>query len=144
LVSVAGKESEPLARKLGAHVYIDSSATNAAEELKKLGGARLILSTAPSGKAMASLVDGLSANGRMLVIGAGPGSHRSTNRHHDLRQQRTEGLGFRHRPDSEDTLRFAAYTGVRAMIEKYPLDKVNEAYNRMTSGKAQFRVVLTM
>jgi D-arabinose 1-dehydrogenase-like Zn-dependent alcohol dehydrogenase len=139
-----GKESEPLARKLGAHVYIDSSATNAAEELKKLGGARLILSTAPSGKAMASLVDGLSANGRMLVIGAGPDPIEVQTGTMIFGNKELKGWASGTAPDSEDTLRFAAYTGVRAMIEKYPLDKVNEAYNRMTSGKAQFRVVLTM
>jgi D-arabinose 1-dehydrogenase-like Zn-dependent alcohol dehydrogenase len=139
-----GKESEPLARKLGAHVYIDNSATNAAEELKKLGGARLILSTAPSGKAMASLVDGLSANGRMLVIGAGPDPIEVQTGTMIFGNKELKGWASGTAPDSEDTLRFAAYTGVRAMIEKYPLDKVNEAYNRMTSGKAQFRVVLTM
>jgi D-arabinose 1-dehydrogenase-like Zn-dependent alcohol dehydrogenase len=139
-----GKESEPLAKKLGAHMYIDSSATNAAEELKKLGGARVILSTAPSGKAMASLVDGLSANGRMLVIGAGPDPIEVQTGTMIFGNKELKGWASGTAPDSEDTLRFAAYTGVRPMIEKYPLDKVNEAYNRMTSGKAQFRVVLTM
>jgi len=139
-----GKQSEPLARKLGAHMYIDSSATNAAEELKKLGGARVILSTAPSGKAMASLVDGLSANGRMLVIGAGPDPIEVQTGTMIFGNKELKGWASGTAPDSEDALRFAAYTGVRAMIEKYPLDKVNEAYNRMTSGKAQFRVVLTM
>ena len=139
-----GKESEPLAKKLGAHMYIDSSATNAAEELKKLGGARLILSTAPSGKAMASLVDGLGANGRMLVIGAGPDPIEVQTGTMIFGNKELKGWASGTAPDSEDTLRFAAYTGVRPMIEKYPLDKVNEAYNRMTSGKAQFRVVLTM
>jgi D-arabinose 1-dehydrogenase-like Zn-dependent alcohol dehydrogenase len=139
-----GKQSEPLARKLGAHMYIDSSATNAAEELKKLGGARVILSTAPSGKAMASLVDGLGANGRMLVIGAGPDPIEVQTGTMIFGNKELKGWASGTAPDSEDTLRFAAYTGVRPMIEKYPLDKVNEAYNRMTSGKAQFRVVLTM
>jgi D-arabinose 1-dehydrogenase-like Zn-dependent alcohol dehydrogenase len=139
-----GKQSEPLARKLGAHMYIDSSATNAAEELKKLGGARVILSTAPSGKAMASLVDGLGANGRMLVIGAGPDPIEVQTGTMIFGNKELKGWASGTAPDSEDTLRFAAYTGVRPMVEKYPLDKVNEAYNRMTSGKAQFRVVLTM
>jgi D-arabinose 1-dehydrogenase-like Zn-dependent alcohol dehydrogenase len=139
-----GKQSEPLARKLGAHMYIDSSATNAAEELKKLGGARVILSTAPSGKAMASLVDGLSANGRMMVIGAGPDPIEVQTGTMIFGNKELKGWASGTAPDSEDTLRFAAYTGVRPMIEKYPLDKVNEAYNRMTGGKAQFRVVLTM
>ena len=139
-----GKESEPLARKLGAHMYIDSSATNAAEELKKLGGARVILSTAPSGKAMASLVDGLGANGTMLVIGAGPDPIEVQTGTMIFGNKELKGWASGTAPDSEDTLRFAAYTGVRPMVEKYSLDKVNEAYNRMTSGKARFRVVLTM
>jgi D-arabinose 1-dehydrogenase-like Zn-dependent alcohol dehydrogenase len=139
-----GKESEALAKKLGAHVYIDSSSTDAAAELQKMGGARVILSTAPSGKAMAQLVDGLGANGTMLVIGAGPDPIEVQTGQLIFGNKELKGWASGTAPDSEDTLRFAAYTGVKAMIEKFPLEKVNEAYNRMTSGKAQFRVVLTM
>ena len=139
-----GKDSEALAKKLGAHVYIDSSATNAAEELKKLGGARVILSTAPSGKAMSSLLDGLGANGRMLVIGVGPDPIEVQVGQLIFGNKELKGWASGIAPDSEDTLRFAAYTGVRPMIEKFPLEKVSDAYNRMASGKAQFRVVLTM
>jgi len=139
-----GKESEALARKLGAHSYIDSSATDAAAELKKLGGARVILSTAPSGKAVASLVDGLGANGTLMVIGAGPDPIDVQTATLIFGNKELKGWASGVAPDSEDTLRFAAYTGVRPMIEKFPLDKVNQAYNRMTSGKARFRVVLTM
>jgi D-arabinose 1-dehydrogenase-like Zn-dependent alcohol dehydrogenase len=139
-----GKESESLAKKLGAHIYIDSSATDAAGELKKLGGARVILSTAPSGKAMSQLIDGLGANGRMLVIGAGPDPIEVQTGQLIFGNKELKGWASGTAPDSEDTLRFAAYTGVKPMIEKFPLEKVNEAYNRMTSGKAQFRVVLTM
>jgi D-arabinose 1-dehydrogenase-like Zn-dependent alcohol dehydrogenase len=139
-----GKESESLAKKLGTHIYIDSSATDAAAELKKLGGARVILSTAPSGKAMASLIDGLGANGKMLVIGAGPDPIEVQTGQLIFGNKDLKGWASGTAPDSEDTLRFAAYTGVKAMIEKFPLEKVNEAYTRMTSGKAQFRVVLTM
>jgi D-arabinose 1-dehydrogenase-like Zn-dependent alcohol dehydrogenase len=139
-----GKESEALARKLGAHSYIDSSATDAAAELKKLGGARVILSTAPSGKAVASLVDGLGANGTLMVIGAGPDPIDVQTAALIFGNKELKGWASGVAPDSEDTLRFAAYTGVRPMIEKFPLDKVNQAYNRMTSGKARFRVVLTM
>jgi D-arabinose 1-dehydrogenase-like Zn-dependent alcohol dehydrogenase len=139
-----GKESEGLAKKLGAHVYIDSSAMDAAAELKKLGGARVILSTAPSGKAMSSLIDGLGANGQMLVIGAGADPIEVQTGTMIFGNKELKGWASGTAPDSEDTLRFAAYTGVRPMIEKFTLEKVNEAYNRMTSGKAQFRVVLTM
>lgn len=139
-----GKDSEPLAKKLGAHIYIDSSATDAAAELQKLGGARVILATAPSGKAMSSLIGGLGANGTMMVIGAGPDPIEAQTGALLFGNKRLQGWASGIATDSEDTLRFAEYTGVRAMIEKFPLDKVNEAYNRMTSGKAQFRVVLTM
>ncbi len=139
-----GKESESLAKKLGAHVYIDSAATNAAAELKKLGGARVILSTAPSGKAMSSLIDGLGANGTMMVIGAGPDPIEVQTGTMIFGNKALKGWASGTPVDSEDTLRFAEYTGVRPMIEKFPLDKVNQAYARMTSGKAQFRVVLTM
>jgi D-arabinose 1-dehydrogenase-like Zn-dependent alcohol dehydrogenase len=139
-----GKESESLAKKLGAHIYIDSSATDAAAELKKLGGAKAILSTAPSGKAMSSLIDGLGANGTMMVIGAGPDPIEVQTGTMIFGNKVLKGWASGTAQDSEDTLRFAAYTGVRPMIEKYPLEKVNQAYNRMTSGKAQFRVVLTM
>lgn len=139
-----GKESEAPAKKLGAHTYIDSSATDAAGERKKLGGARVILSTAPSGKAMASLVNGLGANGTMMVIGAGPDPVEVQTGTFIFGNKELKGWASGVAPGSEDTLRFAAYTEVRPMIEKCPLDKVNEAYSRMTSGKAQFRVVLTM
>jgi D-arabinose 1-dehydrogenase-like Zn-dependent alcohol dehydrogenase len=139
-----GKDSEALAKKLGAHVYIDSAATDAVAELQKLGGARVILATAPSGKAMTGLIDGLGANGTMMVIGAGPDPIEAQTAKLIFGNKSLQGWASGIATDSEDTLRFAEYTGVRAMIEKFPLDKVNEAYNRMTSGKAQFRVVLTM
>jgi D-arabinose 1-dehydrogenase-like Zn-dependent alcohol dehydrogenase len=139
-----GKDSESLARKLGAHIYIDSSATNAAQELQKLGGAKVILATAPNPKAMTALIDGLDKHGTLLVIGAGPEPIEATPVQLIMGSRRIEGWASGTAADSEDTLRFAAYSGVRPMIEKFPLDKVNDAYNRMTSGKAQFRVVLTM
>lgn len=139
-----GKDSEALATKLGAHIYIDSSATDAAAELQKLGGARVILATAPSAKAMSSLIDGLGKNGSMLVIGAPADPIEASPIKFIFGNKRLQGWAAGIATDSEDTLRFAEQTGVRAMIEKYPLEKVNEAYARMTSGKAQFRVVLTM
>jgi D-arabinose 1-dehydrogenase-like Zn-dependent alcohol dehydrogenase len=139
-----GKDSEPLAKKLGAHVYIDSAATDAAQELQKLGGAQVILATAPSAKAMSSLVSGLGKNGNMMIIGASADPIEVSSFELIQGNRRLQGWASGTAVDSEDTLRFAELTGVRAMIEKYPLAKVNEAYARMTSGKAQFRVVLTM
>ena len=139
-----GPENAVLARKLGASTYIDSAATNAAAELQKLGGARVILTTAPSGKAMSSLVNGLGMNGRMMVVGAAPDPIEITPPQLIFGRKSVQGWSSGIPTDSEDTLRFAELTGVRPMIEKYPLTKVNDAYARMMSGKAQFRVVLTM
>ena len=139
-----GPENAVLARKLGASTYIDSTATNAAAELQKLGGARVILTTAPSGKAMSSLVNGLGMNGRMMVVGAAPDPIEITPPQLIFGRKSVQGWSSGIPTDSEDTLRFAELTGVRPMIEKYPLTKVNDAYARMMSGKAQFRVVLTM
>jgi D-arabinose 1-dehydrogenase-like Zn-dependent alcohol dehydrogenase len=116
----------------------------AAAELQRLGGARVILATAPSGKAMSSLIDGLAANGRMMVIGVSADPIEVTSVQLILRNHSLQGWASGTPPDSEDTLRFAKLTGVRPMIEKYPLVQAAEAYARMMSGKAQFRVVLTM
>jgi D-arabinose 1-dehydrogenase-like Zn-dependent alcohol dehydrogenase len=139
-----GKETETLAKKLGAHVFIDSAATNAAAELQELGGAQIILATAPSGKAMSSVIDGLGPNGKMVVVGASADPIEVSSPKILFGSKRIQGWASGIPTDSEDTMRFAEMTGVRPMIEKFPLDKVNEAYARMTSGKAEFRVVLTM
>lgn len=139
-----GPQNAPLAKKLGASVYIDSAATNAAEELQKLGGARVILATAPSSKAMTSLVDGLGANGRMMVVGAALEPIEVSPIQLIMGRRSLQGWSSGTASDSEDTLRFAELTGVRPMIEKYPLEKAAEGYARMMSGKAEFRVVLTM
>lgn len=139
-----GRDSEPLSRKLGAHAYVDSAAANAATELQKLGGARVVLATAPNSKAISSLFDGLAPNGTLLVIGAGAEPIEAPVIPLLLGKRRVQGWPSGIPTDSEDTLRFAELSGVRPMIEKFPLAKVNEAYARMTSGKAQFRVVLTM
>lgn len=139
-----GPENAALAKKLGAHLYIDSRATDAAAELQKLGGARVILATAPSGKAMSALIDGLGANGTMMVIGATPEPIEVSPFQLILGKKRIQGWAAGIPTDSEDTLRFAEMTGVRPMIEKYPLARAGEAYARMLSGKAEFRVVLTM
>ncbi|MBV8051891.1 MAG: zinc-binding dehydrogenase, partial [Acidobacteriaceae bacterium] len=123
----------------------DSQATNAAEELQKLGGAKVVLSTVPSSKAMSELIDGIGPNGRLMVIGAGLDPIQVTPVQLITPLTRTiQGWAAGTAADSEDTLNFAELSGVRPMIETYPLEKAPEAYDRMLSGKAQFRVVLTM
>jgi D-arabinose 1-dehydrogenase-like Zn-dependent alcohol dehydrogenase len=139
-----GQENAALAKKLGAHFYIDSAATDAAAELQKLGGASVILATAPSGKSMSALVGGLAVNGRMLVVGAPPDPIEVSSHQLIMGKRRLQGWASGIPTDSEDTLRFAEMAGVRPMIEKVPLAKAAEAYARMMSGKAEFRVVLTM
>jgi D-arabinose 1-dehydrogenase-like Zn-dependent alcohol dehydrogenase len=140
-----GSENAALAKKLGASLYIDSRSTNAAEELQKLGGAQVILATAPSSKAMSELIDGLGPNGKLMVIGATFDPIEVTPIQLIGGSRTIQGwTGGTPPTDSEDTLRFAELTGVRPMIETYPLEKAAEAYARMMSGDAQFRVVLTM
>src|SRR6516165_1433399 len=139
-----GSENAALAKKLGASVYIDSKATNAAEALQKLGGAQVILATAPSSKAMSELIDGLGPNGKLMVIGATFDPIEVTPLQLISGSRTIQGWAAGTPTDSEDTLRFAELAGVRPMIETYPLEKAAEAYARMMSGKAQFRVVLTM
>ncbi len=139
-----GAENASLARKLGATTYIDSSAQNAAAELQKLGGARVILATAPSSKAMSELVAGLAPNGKLLVIGAGSDPISVLPIQLIMSSLSVEGWYSGTAADSEDTVRFAELSGVRPMIETFPLEKAGEAYARMKSGHAMFRVVLTM
>jgi len=139
-----GSENAALAKKLGASLYIDSKATNAAEELQKLGGAQVILATAPNSKAMSALIDGLGPNGKLMVIGATFDPIEVTPIQLISGSRTIQGWASGTAADSEDTLRFAELTGVRPMIETYPLEKAEEAYARMMSGDAQFRVVLTM
>jgi D-arabinose 1-dehydrogenase-like Zn-dependent alcohol dehydrogenase len=138
-----GKDKEPLARKLGAHHYIDSGTTDAAAELQKLGGARVILATAPNAKAISALVDGLSVNGTLLVPAA-PAEPLTVSVMSLISGKRSvAGCYSGTARDSQDTLEFSALSGVHPMIEKYPLSSVAEAYEQMHSGKARFRVVLT-
>jgi D-arabinose 1-dehydrogenase-like Zn-dependent alcohol dehydrogenase len=139
-----GLGNAALAKKLGAHVYIDSKATNAAAELQKLGGAQVILATAPSSKAMSEVIDGLGPNGKLMVIGAAFEPIEVTPLQLISGSRTIQGWASGTPTDSEDTLGFAKLTGVRPMIETYPLDKTAEAYARMMSGDAEFRVVLTM
>ena len=139
-----GSENAALAKKLGATLYIDSKSTNTTEALQKLGGAQVILATAPSSKAMSELIDGLGPNGKLMVIGATFDPIEVTPVQLISGSRTIQGWAAGTPADSEDTLRFAELTGVRPMIETYPFEKAAEAYARMMSGKPQFRVVLTM
>jgi D-arabinose 1-dehydrogenase-like Zn-dependent alcohol dehydrogenase len=139
-----GSENASLAKKLGASVYIDSQTTNAVEALQEMGGAQVILATAPSSKAMSELINGLGPNGRLMVIGVSIDPIEVTPIQLISGTRNIQGWASGTPADSEDTLRFAELTGVRPMIETYPLEKAAEAYARMMSGNAQFRVVLTM
>ena len=139
-----GSENGALAKKLGASVYIDNKTTNAAEALQKLGGAQVILATAPSSKAMSEVIDGLAPNGKLMVVGATADSLAVTPIQLITGSRAIQGWASGTPADAEDTLRFSELTGVRPMIETYPLDKAADAYARMMSGNAQFRVVLTM
>jgi D-arabinose 1-dehydrogenase-like Zn-dependent alcohol dehydrogenase len=143
-VAAIGRDSENavLAKKLGANVYIDSKATNAAEELQKLGGAKVILATAPNSKAMSELIGGLGPNGKLIVIGATFDAIEVAPVQLIVGSRSIQGWAAGTAADSEDTLHFAELSGVRPMIETYPLEKAAEAYARMMSGKAQYRVVL--
>ncbi|HKR85235.1 MAG TPA: alcohol dehydrogenase [Terriglobales bacterium] len=139
-----GAENKVLAKKLGAHTYIDSQATDAAEELQKMGGARVIIATAPNSKAMSALINGLGPNGKLVVVGAAPDAIEVTPAQLIFGSKTIQGWAAGTPAASEDTLNFCLLTGVRPMIETYPLEKAAEAYARMLSGKAEFRVVLTM
>jgi len=138
-----GNDKEALARQLGAHHYIDATATDVVAELQKLGGANLILATAPSAKAISSLVDGLAPSGKLLVPAA-PNEPLEINALSLIMGRRSvAGWYSGTAKDSQDTLEFSALNGVHPMIEKYPLDRVAEGYEQMHSGKVRFRVVLT-
>jgi D-arabinose 1-dehydrogenase-like Zn-dependent alcohol dehydrogenase len=139
-----GAESEPLAMKLGASVYIDNKVTNPAEALQKLGGAQVILATAPSSKAMSEVINGLGPKGKLVVVGAAFDPIEVTPLQLITGSKSIQGWWSGTPTDAEDTLNFSVLTGVRPMIETYPLEKAAEAYARMMSGNAQFRVVLTM
>ena len=138
-----GNDKEQLAIKLGAHHYIDASATDVVAELQKFGGARVILATAPSAQAISPLVDGLSPNGLLLVPAAPPEPLTINVFSLIVRRSSVAGWYSGNARDSQDTLEFSALSDVHPMIEKYPLDRVAEAYEQMHSGKVRFRVVLT-
>jgi propanol-preferring alcohol dehydrogenase len=140
-----GQDKAALAKQLGAHIYIDTTSQDPAKELQKIGGANIILSTITSAKALEWVIDGLAPGGKFIVVGAPEDGPIVINPFPLLLGRRTvagwpSGTGM----DSEDTLKFSVLTGVKPMIESYPLEKAEEAYQRMMSGKARFRVVLTI
>ena len=138
-----GADKEALARELGAHIYIDSATVNAAEALAKLGGAKTILATAPNAQATSELIPGLAVRGVLMIIGVG-GEPIQVNAVDMIPTNRTiQGHASGAAIDSEDTLNFSALSGVRPRIETMPLERASEAYERMMSAKARFRMVLT-
>jgi D-arabinose 1-dehydrogenase-like Zn-dependent alcohol dehydrogenase len=137
-----GKEKEKLVLELGAHRYIDSQAEDAAKALAAMGGAKLILATVTSGKAMTPLFNGLGTHGKFLVVGASPEPIEVTPIQLINGTKQMAGWPSGTSADSEDTLRFSALADVRPMIETYPLTKAQDGYDRMMSGTARFRVVL--
>jgi len=138
-----GKDKEPLARKLGASVYIDSQSQDPAAELLKLGGAKVILATVTSGEAMSAVQGGLAVNGTLLIVGAA-GSMQVSPLSLLMGCRSIKGWYSGTSIDTHDTLAFSMRSGVRPMNEIYPLERAGEAYERMMSGKARFRVVLTI
>jgi D-arabinose 1-dehydrogenase-like Zn-dependent alcohol dehydrogenase len=139
-----GQDKGPLAKQLGAHIYIDSTTQDPAKELQKIGGAQIVVSTVTSAKALEWVIDGLAPAGKFIVVGA-PDGPVVINPFPLLLGRRTvagwpSGTGI----DSEDTMKFSTLTGVKPMIETFPLEKAEDAYKRMMSGAARFRVVLTM
>lgn len=136
------KDKEKLALELGAHRYIDSQAQDVAKELQALGGAKLILATVANAQAMTAVINGLGIGGKLLVVGVSREPIEVTPIQLINGTKQLAGWPSGTSTDSEDTLRFSVLTGVKAMIETYPLAKAAEGYERMLSGKARFRVVL--
>jgi D-arabinose 1-dehydrogenase-like Zn-dependent alcohol dehydrogenase len=138
-----GADKEPLARQLGAHDYIDSTARSVAKALTKLGGARVILATATDSKSMSAAIGGLGIDGKLIIVGAPHDPLEVPPLTMIMGRRSLQGWPSGTAPDSEDTLDFSVLSKVRPMIETYPLDRAADAYERMMSGKARFRVVLT-
>ncbi len=138
-----GQDKQELATKLGARRYLDSGAQDVAAELNKDGGASVILATAPDAKAMGDLVNGLGVGGKLVIVGASPEPFPVSALQLIGAERTILGFASGTSKDSEDTLKFAAMTGVRAMIETFPIERAAEAYDRMMAGKVRFRAVLT-
>ena len=139
-----GPDTDGLAKQLGAHHYIDSTASDPAEALQTLGGATLVLATASAGKAVADTVKGLRPRGHVIALGATPEPIEVSASDLLFDSRVIEGALTGNPATGDATLRFSALTGVAAMIETMPLEKAPEAYAKMMAGKARFRVVLTM
>ena len=139
----ARDNEEELMKKLGARQYIDNRSENAVEELNKLGGAKVILATVPSGKAMTEILGGLAVNGKLVIIGASQEPIQVPSTLMILGRRSLVGWPAGTSIDSQDTLSFSVLSGVRSMNEVFPLERAAEAYDHMTSGKARFRCVLT-
>jgi D-arabinose 1-dehydrogenase-like Zn-dependent alcohol dehydrogenase len=139
-----GQDKEPLARQLGATHYIDSQASDPAEELSRLGGAKVVLATVTNGPAMSATLGGLAPRGRLMVLGAAGEAVEAQPLTLIMGRRAVEGWYSGTSIDAEETLAFSAQAGVRSMNEAYPLERAAEAYDRTMSGKARFRVVLTM
>jgi D-arabinose 1-dehydrogenase-like Zn-dependent alcohol dehydrogenase len=137
-----GTDKEQLARQLGADDYINTEAADAAEELRRRGGARVVLATAPSGKATGSLLGGIGANGQLLVVAAAPDATELPLAALISGVRSIQGWASGTAMDSEDTLNFSALRQVRPMIETFPLERAAEAYERLMSNRARFRAVL--
>ena len=138
-----GKDKEDLVKKLGAAHYIDSKSQNTVEELVKLGGAKIILGTVPSGKAMGEVLGGLAVNGKLILIGNSDEALEVPPTLFISGRRSVVGWPAGTSMDSQDTLSFSVLSGVRSMNEVFPLERAPEAYERMMSGKARFRAVLT-
>jgi D-arabinose 1-dehydrogenase-like Zn-dependent alcohol dehydrogenase len=139
-----GEDKGPLAKQLGAHIYVDSTRQDPAAELQKLGGATVILSTVTNAEAMEAVLGGLGPNGKLILNGVPERPLQVSTPAMIGKRQSIVGWPSGSGMDSEDTLKFSALTGIRPMNETYPLEKAAEAFDRMMSGKARFRVVLTM
>jgi D-arabinose 1-dehydrogenase-like Zn-dependent alcohol dehydrogenase len=137
-----GRDKEPLARQLGARHYVDSREEDVAARLAELGGASVVLATVTSAKAMSAVVDGLAVGGKLLVVGATPEPIEVSPFQLIGGRRSVQGWPSGVAADSDDTLAFSAIAGVRPMIETYSLERAAEAYARMMSGEARFRVVL--
>jgi D-arabinose 1-dehydrogenase-like Zn-dependent alcohol dehydrogenase len=137
-----GRDKEPLAKQLGAHGYIDTTQQDPAAELAKMGGARVILATVTSSKAMSAVLGGLGVNGKLVILGADMEPLSVSAVPMIMRRQAIQGWPSGSPRDSEETLAFSTLMGVRAMIETVPLAQAPQAYERMMSGKARFRMVV--
>jgi D-arabinose 1-dehydrogenase-like Zn-dependent alcohol dehydrogenase len=138
-----GKDKEDLVKRLGAAHYIDSKSQNTVEELVKLGGAKIILGTVPSGKAMGEVLGGMAVNGKLIMIGVSDEALEVPPTLFISGRRSVVGWPAGTSMDSQDTLSFSVLSGVRSMNEVFPLERAPEAYERMETGKARFRAVLT-